>query len=64
MDTQATKLEEAQALGFSSIEECIEHQAWLDQQAEQNERIRLAVKAANDAGSQTIDVRFVSGQQA
>lgn len=35
MVDQALKLEQAQALGFSSVEECDQHQKWLDHQAEQ-----------------------------
>lgn len=62
MVDQALKLEQAQALGFSSVEECDQHQKWLDHQAEQNERIRAAVKAADESDSQIIDLRFLSAE--
>lgn len=59
---QALKLEQALALGFNSIDECDEHQKWLDRQAEQNDRIRTAVKAGDESGSQIIDLRFLSAE--
>jgi len=58
MADQALKLEQAQALGFSSVDECEQHQEWLDRQAEQTERVRAAVMAADESGSQIIDLRF------
>lgn len=62
MIDQALKLEQAQALGFSTVEECDEHQAWLDRQAEHASRARTAVKSACEAGLPIIDVRGLSGQ--
>lgn len=62
MTDQALTLEQAQALGFSTIEECDEHQAWLDRQAEQAACIRTVVHSANEAGSPIIDVRNLSGK--
>lgn len=60
MVDSALLLEQARALGFGSVEESNEHQEWLGRQAEENKRIRAAVKAAGESGSQIIDLRFLS----
>lgn len=59
MVDQALKLEQALALGFSSLEESEQHELWLERQAERNARISAAAQAADESGSRFIDVRFI-----
>jgi|GEM_PF-3193370 len=57
---QAEKLEQAKAPGFNFIEECEDHQCWLDRQAAQRERNREVVKATETTGSDCYEMRFQS----
>lgn len=57
MSDHNLKREQAQALGFSTVAECEEHQAWLDRQAAHASSARAAVQAANESGAQIIDAR-------
>lgn len=52
-------VEEAMALGFDSIEQCEEHQAWLNQQRNVRAKTRAAIKKAEKEGSNIIDVRHL-----
>lgn len=51
------QIEEAQALGFDSIEQMNEHQAWLKQQETERKKARAAALASNLAHSPIIDMR-------
>lgn len=50
-------LEEAQALGFDSIEQCKSHQQWLHKMAQHRKECAEAVRAAQATG--IVDLRIV-----
>lgn len=60
MPDHATQLEQAQALGFNSLEECEQHQNWLDRQTERQALVSAAVQTAETAGTPCIDLRFLA----
>jgi hypothetical protein len=51
------KMEQALALGFESIEECDEHQRWLDSQRVVGDAIRKAVEESRITG--IVDLRGI-----
>lgn len=50
-------LDEAMALGFESIEQCGEHQAWLIGQSNERNKAREAVELAKRNNTNFIDIR-------
>lgn len=40
------RLEEAQALGFESVEQCAEHQVWIQAQKNERLKVRAAIETA------------------
>lgn len=49
--------EQVKALGFESMEQCEEHQAWLHEQKICREKVRAAMEVAEEAGTNIIDLR-------
>jgi len=62
IDEQTDQVEQALALGFTSIFDCEEHQKWLDQHSTRRDRIRAAVRDSASTGSSFIDVRFLRSE--
>lgn len=50
-------LDQAMALGFESVEQCGEHQAWLIGQSNERNTAREAVELAKRTNTNFIDVR-------
>lgn len=56
-DKSYEAIEQAEALGFNSAEEMMEHQDWLKRKAERVSKAREAVKEAKRANTDIVDVR-------
>jgi len=54
------KMEEARALGFSSLEACETHQVWLARQRAIGEECRKAVERSRQDGTGIIDIRGIA----